>query len=783
MFGTHQHRDVTMAPFGGRLLEATAKRPDLHSGRWHPTRLLTAGFVLACVATVAPCEQPKPPAAPSIANTAERPWAIVTLESEPGMPSIIALDSALRRALAEPGSHPVDVFSESLDAIHFPQAQIENKFIELLAKKYSTIHIDAVVAVGTAALDFAEKYRSQLWPNARILFQVVPVEDLDNRQLSPTTTGIPTQWDFAGGVELAIALRPSTRRLVVIYGSADFDRSAAAIARRQLARFSPRLNTEYWTDASIDQFLRRVGQLDANDAVLYITITRDPDGRTFIPRDVLERLAAVSPAPIYAPFETYIGHGVVAGNVYSYEARGRRLAELLHEALSAPTAPIPLVTMTSSCMADANQLKRFGMAESSLPTGCEVRFREPSLWRDHRVEISIGVAVVLIQAGLITMLLVERRSRHRTSAALAESQQQMSLAVSAAGLSPWIWDASDNKNGTPSSRLESKRRRKGKSIRFEEVIDSVHPADRENLRRAVWRALGTGNELDVEYRVVQANDGERWISARGRAEGGASERLLGVALDITEHKAADLRAAEDRSALRHVGRVSVAGQLSAAIAHQLNQPLAAILGNAETAQKMLAREKVDLTELSEICSDIVSENHRATKVIRRLNDLYKRGDMKSEAIDLNELVRETLDLLRSELLIRHVTSVIELVTGLPVVEGGRIQLQQVVLNLVLNAADAMSEIEPEKRKVTLRTGFSNASVRLYVIDHGSGIPTEYLKTVFDPFWTTKTGGMGMGLAICQSIVASHRGSITASNNPEGGATFCVVLPTGHDTSP
>ena len=191
------------------------------------------------------------------------------------------------------------------------------------------------------------------------------------------------------------------------------------------------------------------------------------------------------------------------------------------------------------------------------------------------------------------------------------------------------------------------------------------------------KALATGEELDVEYRFTEEDGAVRWIAARGRVEKGNGEHVLGVAVDITERKLAELRAVEDRAALRHMTRVSMLGQLSASIAHQLNQPLAAILGNAEAARKMLSRDGVDLAELREICDDIVTEDNRAAEVIRRLGALYKRGDMKMEPLDLNELIRETLDLLRAELLTRHVVPRTDLTPGLSMVDGGRVQLQQV----------------------------------------------------------------------------------------------------------
>jgi C4-dicarboxylate-specific signal transduction histidine kinase len=228
--------------------------------------------------------------------------------------------------------------------------------------------------------------------------------------------------------------------------------------------------------------------------------------------------------------------------------------------------------------------------------------------------------------------------------------------------------------------------------------------------------------------------------------------------------------------MRHVTRVSMVGQLSAAIAHQLNQPLTAILANAEVAQRMLGRGKPDLQALEEICGDIVREDQRAADVIRRLSALYKKSEMKVERVDLNELVQGTLELLKSELLMRRIVAVTDLSPGLPPVEADPVQLQQVLLNLVVNAADAMASLEPEQRKLTIRTAAAGADVRLSVVDNGKGIDPASLDTMFDAFTTTKPHGMGMGLAICRSIVAMHQGTIIAANNPGGGAALHVDLP-------
>jgi C4-dicarboxylate-specific signal transduction histidine kinase len=252
--------------------------------------------------------------------------------------------------------------------------------------------------------------------------------------------------------------------------------------------------------------------------------------------------------------------------------------------------------------------------------------------------------------------------------------------------------------------------------------------------------------------------------------------VLGVARDVTERKLAELAAERDRAALQHMTRVSTLGQLSASIAHQLNQPLAAILSNAEAARQLLAREPVDRAELAEICDDIVRSDHRAAEVIRRLGELFRRGELERKPVDVNELLRESLELARTDLSMRRVGLVTALEASLPPIQGGRVQLQQVFLNLIVNAADAMNDTKEEKRRLEVRAESVGPDVRISVRDSGTGIAPDDLKRLFDPFWSTKPDGMGMGLAVCRSITEAHQGTLIALNNPEGGATFCVTLP-------
>jgi C4-dicarboxylate-specific signal transduction histidine kinase len=313
-------------------------------------------------------------------------------------------------------------------------------------------------------------------------------------------------------------------------------------------------------------------------------------------------------------------------------------------------------------------------------------------------------------------------------------------------------------------------------VDFGETLARIAPQDRAAVDAALRDALERDGEFDVEYRLESPDGESRWQSARGRADHAGAPRLLGVAIDITQRKRAEAQAAQDRGALYHMTRVSLLGQLSASIAHQLNQPLASILGNAEAAQMMLERAPVDVAELRAICADIVAENHRAAQVIRRLGVLFKRGESVLEPLDANELVRDTIEFTRSIVTTRQVAAVTHLQPDLPLISGDRVQLQQLLLNLIVNAADAMADLPEDRRQLDISTSLQGGSVKLCVTDRGPGVPAEAMDKVFEPFWSTRPGGMGMGLAVCRSIAEAHRGTLVVTNAPGGGAVFCASLP-------
>jgi signal transduction histidine kinase len=255
-------------------------------------------------------------------------------------------------------------------------------------------------------------------------------------------------------------------------------------------------------------------------------------------------------------------------------------------------------------------------------------------------------------------------------------------------------------------------------------------------------------------------------------------RLLGdVFANALSRKQVELEAQRLRQELAHIGRVSAMGELTASLAHELNQPLTAILNNAQVAQRLLAAEAVDVAEMREILNDIVSDDKRAADVIRRLRLLLKKGDLEYVSLDLNEVVTEVARLVMSDAAIRNISMRLETAADLPRVRGDRVQLQQVVLNLVLNGLDAMREPGSREGSLVIRTLSDGAGlVGVAVQDAGPGISQKDADHIFNALYTTKADGIGMGLAIARTIVDAHGGRLTAANNAEGGATFEFTLP-------
>ena len=366
-----------------------------------------------------------------------------------------------------------------------------------------------------------------------------------------------------------------------------------------------------------------------------------------------------------------------------------------------------------------------------------------------------------------------------SDAHLNESERRMELAAGAAELGMFEWAVSRDEMWATDKARVLFGFEPGQPVGFTGVMERLHPEDRDEVRRALARSLKGGGDYQGEFRVLRRGGEVRWIAARGRVERDESGRAVlmrGVSFDVTERRKLESATAELREELVHLSRVAMLGELSGSLAHELNQPLAAILSNAQAAQRFLGQDGAGLAEVKDILGDIVEDDKRAGEVIRRLRTLLKKDEVQRDALDVNELVREVLKLMRSDLLNRGVAVSTELAPELPTVSGDRVQFQQVLLNLLINACDAMDHHARMGRLIVVRTAPAGSVVEVSVADQGRGVPPAELERIFEPFVTTKRQGLGLGLAVCRTIVAAHGGRIWATNNAGGGATFRFSLP-------
>ncbi|CAM5480253.1 histidine kinase OS=Afipia felis OX=1035 GN=fixL_3 PE=4 SV=1 [Afipia felis] len=266
----------------------------------------------------------------------------------------------------------------------------------------------------------------------------------------------------------------------------------------------------------------------------------------------------------------------------------------------------------------------------------------------------------------------------------------------------------------------------------------------------------------------------RWIGIRSRSQpknsGGSRHSLSGIFIDITDRKAAESEVERKRGEVAHLTRVSMLGELSGAIAHEINQPLTAILSNAYAALDMLPPDGLEFEELRDTLRDIIQEDNRASEVINRLRRLLKKGTKTFETFDINEMIVATVGLLRSETVNRKIQLNLDLEPYLPQTSGDFIQIQQVLLNLTMNAMDAMNETPESHRLLTIASRTtSSETIEVTVKDNGTGINESARLHLFEPFFSTKENGLGLGLSICFTIIEAHGGKLTLVNDGTGGA--------------
>jgi len=393
---------------------------------------------------------------------------------------------------------------------------------------------------------------------------------------------------------------------------------------------------------------------------------------------------------------------------------------------------------------------------------------------------------VVAQATLIMVLVMNLRRRRKAERSLRDSDERMKLAAGAAHLGLWEWDLASNKVWVVGGSRERMAALKESNSDYSRFMQSVHPEDRDGVAQALAKAIRGDGNYEFVHRMLR--DGQvRWVAGRGRVEFDAAHKPLkmrGVGFDITarklaeeQAKSAEAEAQRLQQELEHVGRASVLGELAGSLAHELNQPLTAVIASAEAAERFMEHDRRNDAEVRDALKDILEQGQRAGEIIARIRAMLKKDPGQMARQDVNSAVKDVLEMVRSDLVIRRVTPILRLDPQLPPVSGHGVQLRQVLLNLVMNACDAMSDVPPDQRQLTIESRRVAAEeVEVSVTDSGTGFPNDMLQHVFEPFQTTKANGLGLGLAICRSIIKTHGGRLFAANNTEKGATLRFILP-------
>jgi PAS domain S-box-containing protein len=584
-----------------------------------------------------------------------------------------------------------------------------------------------------------------------------------------------------------LQLAPDTTNIVCVIGASPVERYWTTEFQSEFARFTNRVSFTWLNDLPFDQMLERVKRLPPRSFVFVILMLRDAAGVAHNSEDVLKQIREAANAPVNSIFENQLGLGIVGGRLYSYQAEGVAAARIAFRILRGePASSFPPVIMEPvGPQYDWRELKRWRIPERSLPPGSIVQFRELTIWDRYRGWILGGISVFAVEGAIIASLLVNRIKRRKAEAAFKRSEQD--LRVSEERYREVVESQTDLvcrflHDGTLTFANEAycrffgypREKIIGRTF-YEFLPENTHAA----ARAFVAMLTRERRPLTAEHEVV-LQDGtigwQHWVDYPIVGAKGEVTEFQGIGRDITDRKRAEAASLK----LTHAMRLAMAGELTGMVVHDLSQPLSAIMCNARAAELTLQNSNPPaLKEIPGILESIRRDSQRAGETVLRMRALLRQKQLELKPLDFGELVAEALHIASGEAARRRVQIKTELVDQSPPIDGDRVHLQQVLLNLILNGMDAMATTPESKRSLLVGTAKKADEIEVTISDTGQGIPLERLPHIFDSFFTTKEEGLGLGLSICKWIIEAHRGHILAENNANGGATFRFTLPTNN----
>lgn len=708
---------------------------------------------------------------------AGRPRVLILFSNDRLLPANQELENGLRKALVDENGNPtMDLFGEFLDSVRFSEPGHGSAMERFLIDRHRNQPPSVVVTAGPQAMDFLIQREASMFPGVPLVFCAVTPLQIAGLPADMNIAGRPMDWSIVPLLESLPAMRPAIRKILLVVGAAEFDRARHQEALAQIAPFRSRFQFESSEGEELEKLLERVSKLTDDTLVFYLSYFRTPDGRTMTPRDVAGRVARASRVPVVSVYDTYIGSGVLGGPVIPFEEEGFALGEIVRQVVATGNAGDVGILPAGKprLVFDHRVMKRFGWADSALPHGSEIRFKTPSLWEAHRNSVLLGSGAILLQSALIIGLVF---ARARQQAAEKERQHSESRFLGVFRGSPVSISIIRQSDGRIIDVNPAWERTTG--VSRDQVLGRSHlelgfgfegSGDQRYLEY-----LASGKSLrDFEQHLRMPNGERRVLSVSSELVNLHGEPCyISMAKDITEIQQVE----EARRKLQQASRLGMLGELTASIAHEINQPLGAILSNADAASILMESPEPPLHEIREILSDIRRDDMRASEVIRQVRSMVAKGEPHRVPLHPGELANEVAAMVRHDCKRRSISLLCEIAMDLPQVRGEKAGIEQVLLNLLLNAMESLKDADPKKRKIVMAIKLAdNGLVDLSVTDSGPGIPSDVMGRIFENFFTTKSEGMGLGLALSRSIAEAHCGQLLAENAPGGGACFHLLLP-------
>jgi len=565
---------------------------------------------------------------------------------------------AIRMELDRQSPWPLDITENSLVTARFSDEDPEGPFVDYLRALFAKRPLDLIVSIGAPAANFVQRHRQRLFAGTPMVLMAVDERRVQYSNLTANDTAVAVRINYLSVFENILQVLPDTKDVVVVVGTSPIEKFWKEAIAKEVEPLANRIKLSWTDELSFESLLKQASTLPPHTAIFWELMIVDAVGVVHEGDVPLTRLHAVANAPIFSYDESFFGSAIVGGPLLLVADSSRRTAAVAVRILGGEkpgeikTPPVQF----AGPVFDWREMRRWGISESRLPAGSEIRFRPATAWEQYRWQVLIIAAVILTQTLLIMGLLYEHQRRRRAE---VQSMQRM-----------------------------------------------------------------------------------------------------------TE--------------LAHLNRVATAGELSASIAHEVKQPLAAVVAQSSAALRWLAHATPDLDEARAALKKITFAGNRASEIVDNLRSMFRKESGARRPLDINGLITNVIGLTSHEAqkhdILVHTTF---LDAPKPQTLGDQAQLEQVFLNLVMNAIEAMNSSKSDHRVLELKTSVNEGhEVLVTVADSGPGVDAENLEKIFDAFFTTKADGMGMGLSICRSIIESHGGRLWALPG-DPGLIFCVSLPSAN----